>query len=183
MEVAVRILPHYTYADYKHWEGNWELIEGIPYAKSPAPLPKHQYIASNLTGELRNALKKSGCKRCKKCKASQPVDYKLAEDTVVQPDVLVYCAEATKAYLDFPPVFIAEILSPSTALKDRHTKYKLYEEAGVKWYVLVNPETDEVQVYSLENGNYVLKAQGRDLNVNFDFKDNCNIEIDFSEIW
>jgi hypothetical protein len=59
MEVAVRILPHYTYADYKHWEGNWELIEGIPYAISPAPLPKHQYIASNLTGELRNAVKKS----------------------------------------------------------------------------------------------------------------------------
>lgn len=79
---------------------------------------------------------------------------------MVQPDVLVYCAEATKAYLDFTPVFIAEILSPSTALKDRHTKYKLYEEASVKWYVLVNPETDEVQVYSLENGNYVLKAQG-----------------------
>ncbi|MCU0374388.1 MAG: Uma2 family endonuclease [Chitinophagaceae bacterium] len=180
MGSGVRILPHYTYADYKHWEGNWELIEGIPHAMSPAPLPKHQYIASNLTGELRNALKKSGCK---KCRASQPVDYKLAEDTIVQPDVLVYCAEATKPYLDFPPVFIAEILSPSTALKDRHTKYNLYEKAGVKWYVLVNPETDVVQIYLLENESYVLKAQSQNFHFTFDFNDNRNIEIDFAEIW
>ncbi|TCK06622.1 hypothetical protein [Phorcysia thermohydrogeniphila] len=28
-------LPHYTYEDYKHWEGKWELIEGIPYAMCP----------------------------------------------------------------------------------------------------------------------------------------------------
>ena len=25
-------LPAYTYEDYQHWEGDWELIEGIPYA-------------------------------------------------------------------------------------------------------------------------------------------------------
>lgn len=140
MGSGVRILPHYTYADYKHWEGNWELIEGIPYAMSPAPLPKHQYIASNLTGELRNALKKSGCK---KCKASQPVDYKLAEDTVVQPDVLIYCSEVHTPYLEDTPVLVAEVSSPSTALKDRHTKYSLYQKSGVKYYLIIQPEPEK----------------------------------------
>ncbi len=31
---AIKILPHYTYEDYCHWKGRWELIDGIPYAMS-----------------------------------------------------------------------------------------------------------------------------------------------------
>ncbi|HSV11108.1 MAG TPA: hypothetical protein VLI68_10085 [Hanamia sp.] len=34
---AVKLLPHYTYEDYCHWEGRWEVIDGIPYAMIPAP--------------------------------------------------------------------------------------------------------------------------------------------------
>ena len=30
-------LPHYSYQDYRRWEGDWELIEGIPYAMTPSP--------------------------------------------------------------------------------------------------------------------------------------------------
>ncbi len=29
--------PEYNYEDYKLWDGDWELIYGIPYAMSPAP--------------------------------------------------------------------------------------------------------------------------------------------------
>ena len=32
---------YYTYEDYKYWEDSWEIIDGIPYAMSPAPYPKH----------------------------------------------------------------------------------------------------------------------------------------------
>jgi hypothetical protein len=46
---AGKILPHYTYDDYVHWEGKWELIDGIPYAMSPAPVPKHQVVSNNLS--------------------------------------------------------------------------------------------------------------------------------------
>ena len=35
MQKAHEYLPHYTYEDYCMWEGNWELIDGIPYAMSP----------------------------------------------------------------------------------------------------------------------------------------------------
>ena len=64
-----KILPYYTFEDWINWEGKWELIEGIPYAMSPAPLPKHQFIALNLASEFRIALRK-----CKDCKAYLPLD-------------------------------------------------------------------------------------------------------------
>jgi hypothetical protein len=69
MAQPVRILPHYTYDDYCKWEGQWELIEGIPHAMSPAPPPKHQIIASALSYVFIDAMK-----GCKNCKTSQPLD-------------------------------------------------------------------------------------------------------------
>ena len=44
MSSVIKILPYYTYEDYCHWEGRWELIDGIPYAMSPAPNPIHQWL-------------------------------------------------------------------------------------------------------------------------------------------
>ncbi len=102
MSSAVKILPHYTYGDYCNWEGRWELIEGIPYAMSPLPMPRHQIIASNLLYEFMQQLKK-----CKKCRAVQPVDYKVAEDTIIQPNMLVVCGDMKKPFLDFTPQLVA----------------------------------------------------------------------------
>jgi len=180
MGSAKRLLPHYTYDDYRLWEGKWEIIEGIPYAMSPAPLPKHQRISNSLGAIFFVALKG---KACKNCVASDPIDYLIADDTVVQPDLLVYCGETTKSFLDFTPKLVAEILSPSTAMKDRHTKFNLYESAGVKWFLIVNPETEVVQVYELENGEYVLKQEGHAFTHSFELEEGCRIGVDFGEIW
>ena len=136
MSVPIRILPHYTYEDLCNWEGRWELIDGIPYAMSPMPIPKHQYIAANLAAEFRILMKK-----CKPCKAYLPLDYVIENDIVVEPDLLIVCGEIKKKFLDFTPALVAEILSPSTALKDRHTKFGLYEEQGVKYYLIISPDT------------------------------------------
>ena len=88
---AVKILPHYTYDDYVHWEGKWEVIDGIPYAMSPAPVPKHQLISANLIGEFTQQLKS-----CKKWKVYQPIDYLIDDDTILQPDSLIVCSEIVK---------------------------------------------------------------------------------------
>ena len=95
MSAAVKILPYYTYDDYCIWEGKWELIYGIPYAMSPAPTTKHQRITAALLSEFHFALKK-----CKHCRVYDPVDYKVAEDTVIQPDVLVICGKPKLNFLD-----------------------------------------------------------------------------------
>jgi len=137
MSGAVKILPHYTYADWINWKGQWELIDGIPYAMSPMPVPKHQKIANALGGELYIALK-----NCKNCEAFQAIDYKIHDDTILQPDILVICQPVNKKFLDFPPALVVEILSPATALKDRHSKFQIYEEQQVKYYIIISPDKE-----------------------------------------
>jgi Uma2 family endonuclease len=112
MSSAISILPHYTYDDYCKWEGRWEVINGIPYAMSPAPVPKHQWIASNIKYELKDALKRIGCRNCK---VYDFIDILINDDTIVQPDAVVVCKEITKPYLDFAASLVVEVLSPSTA--------------------------------------------------------------------
>jgi Uma2 family endonuclease len=174
---AAQILPHYTYDDWMHWEGKWELIKGIPFAMSPAPVPKHQRIAGNLFSEFRSPLK-----ACNKCTAYQPIDYRVTDDTILQPDMLIVCGEITKAYLDFPPTLVVEILSPATALKDRHTKYGLYEAQGIKYYIIIAPDKEEAEIYELIAGEYHLKQAGKNIVHEFFFPE-CNARVDFKEIW
>lgn len=180
MSSAVRILPHYTYSDYKQWEGNWELIEGIPFAKSPAPPPKHQKVCISLGAVLYNAVKDKGCKECT---VSTPVDYLIAEDTLVKPDVLIYCSEVQTPFLQDTPVLVAEVSSPSTELIDRYAKYSLYKKAGVKYYLIIQPDTERITLFVLEYESYTVAREDHSFTYQFELDDNCTIDIDFSEIW
>lgn len=177
MSSAVKILPHYTYDDYVHWEGRWEVIEGVPYAMSPLPVPKHQRIAVNLTTEFKIALKK-----CKKCTVYQPIDYLIYDDTILQPDMLVVCKPIVKKFLDFAPSLVVEILSPSTALKDRHTKFHLYQSQHIPYFIIISPDNEEAEIFEIKDGEYTLIKNGHAFSYSFYFED-CKAEIDFNEIW
>ena len=87
------------YEDYCQWEGRWKLIEVIPYAMCPAPVPRHQWVSINIKAELRTAIKKSSCKNCK---VYDFMDIKVSEDTILQPDAIVVCKDISKPFLDFP---------------------------------------------------------------------------------
>jgi Uma2 family endonuclease len=179
MSGAIRILPYYTYEDYLQWEGKWELIDGIPHAMSPAPTPRHQMIGANLLAEFRFALKK-----CNHCKVSQPIDYKITEDTILQPDILIICKDIQKGFLDFPPSLVTEILSPSTALKDRHSKFALYEQQKIPYYLIISPDNEEAEVYVLdESHHFILKQKAHTFSYTFSFEKDCSVTINFSEIW
>src|SRR5215210_7076380 len=127
MSLAKKYIPHYTYDDWVYWEGCWELIEGVPISMSPAPMPEHQRVAAALRMELMLSLRKS---KCKHCKAYDPLDYKISENTIFEPDVLLVCGPINKSYLDFPPALIIEVLSKATEEKDRGIKYDYYEREG-----------------------------------------------------
>ena len=178
MGIADKIIPHYTYNDRVHWEGKWELIEGHPIAMSPTPVPSHQRVAAELRTELLLALRKANCK---KCRVYDPVDYKIADDTILVPDILIICGEIKKKYLDFPPSLVVEILSPGTALRDRHTKYQYYQQQGVKYYLIVDIDKKNIEVYMLQDGNYSL--EGIDNSYVFYLNDECSITPDLSEIF
>ena len=154
MGIADKIIPHYTYDDWVHWEGAWELIEGHPIAMSPAPIPAHQRAAAELITELTLALRES---RCKKCKVYDSLDYKIFNDTILVPDIMIICGEVKKKYLDFPPSLVVEILSPSTALRDRHTKYELYQQQSVKYYLIIDADKKNIEVYTLQEEQYCLQ--------------------------
>lgn len=178
MSSAYKLLPYYTYNDYCQWEGHWELIGGIPYAMSPQPRPEHQAIAGNLHSELRSALKRNGCD----CKVYQPVDYKISDDTILNPDILISYKPITKAYLDFAPELVAEILSPATQMKDRHTKFELYQQQKIPYYIIVDIDKKAVEVYQLAEGRYTRKDLSQEKMFSFSLPE-CQFDLDFSLIW
>ena len=175
MSYTAKILPYYTIADWEQWEGKWELIEGIPYAMSPAPVPKHQRIALNLAQSFNLQLK-----NCKSCKVYQAIDWQITDHTVLEPDILIVCREPGKR-LKFPPQLIVEILSPATALKDRNSKFYIYEEQKVKYCLIIDPDTNSVEIY-LYNGEKYQKLSASD-SCNFSFENDCKALIDFTNIW
>lgn len=177
---AVKLLPYYTYKDYCNWEGRWELIEGIPYAMSPAPSLRHQWIVVNMVSELRDAVKKS---KCKHCKVYDFIDVKIEEDTILQPDCSIICKPTKRNFLDFPPALVVEILSDATALKDRITKYKIYEKFGINYYLIIDPENETVEIFHLEDSKYQLQKAAPEKSFSFSLSDDCCIEVILKNIW
>jgi Uma2 family endonuclease len=64
------------------------------------------------------------------------------------------CALVDRLYWHGAPDFIVEILSPSTAERDRGVKFDTYEKHGVHEYWLVDPEAQFVEVYILAAGRF-----------------------------
>lgn len=147
----------FTYADYLTWPDNerWELINGVPYAMSPAPSRLHQEISGMIFGAFFTYLKGSKCKLY-----AAPFDVRLPEnsqnsddeiETVVQPDIVVVC-DSNK--LDERgcygvPDLVVEILSPGTSKIDINDKFFLYQRFGVKEYWIVYPTDKTVMVFHL----------------------------------
>ncbi len=176
MGALKEFLPRYTIKDYEKWEGDWELIEGVPYAMSPSPYAKHQRISGLIFREIENQLEK--CK--KRCYVYQEVDWRIDNYTVVRPDLIVVCKKIEE-YLTFPPEVIFEIVSKSTKFKDENIKYYLYEKEKVKYYALVYPEEKKMKVFELENEKYKLVFEGFDKSFTFNIK--CPFSLNLSDIW
>jgi Uma2 family endonuclease len=79
------------------------------------------------------------------------------------------------------PDFCCEILSPSTANRDRTKKLPLYARSGVEWIWLVDPDLQFVEVYQSVNGRAVLmdSADGQETKRLAPF----DLDIDFSRWW
>lgn len=179
MSIAEKYRPHYTYTDYCQWEGQWELIEGMPYAMAPMPVPEHQTACGNIFNIFKNTLKESGCKNCK---IFLPLDWKIAEDTIVQPDLLIVCDKIKKKFLDFTPLLVVEILSPSTASKDRGEKMELYLSQKVKYYLIIDPKFKKLEVYELSDSKYKLRSPNLKAH-SFFFGEDCSITVELLNIW
>ncbi len=174
---AIDHLPHYTYDDYKLWEGNWELYEGFPIAMSPAPMINHQAIAGNILFEL-----KSSMGECQRCLVLSEVDYKLTDDTILRPDVVLICDEPNDAYITKAPEIIVEVISKSTAKNDENYKFDKYEAEKIKYYIIVYPDELYAKVYKLKEGKY--DKQGDFSKESYVFEETfCKASVDFDKIF
>lgn len=111
-----------------------------------------------------------------------PLDWKIKEDTIVQPDLLIVCNKIEKKYLDFPPTLVVEILSPATASKDRGEKMELYQSQQVKYYLIIDPQFKKVEVYECLHGQYQPVAINP-ATCPFSLEGDCLAEVNLLDIW
>lgn len=166
-------IPTYTVQDWKLWEGDWELIKGTPVAMSPSPLNKHQLMGSDLHVYFYNMLRenKASCN----CRVLYEKNWIIDETNVVRPDILIACGNLDpEGHITEPPFLIVEILSRATRLKDRNTKYALYEFCGVKYYLMADPDTYTIQAFELTDNKYKALFLPSDLKLT----ENCRIRLD-----
>ena len=168
---------HYTYDDYKLWEGDWEMYDGIAVAMSPAPMRKHQSLASELIYNLREQLGD-----CLECEVLGEVDYKVSDDTLLRPNVVLTCGETHDAYLTKAPEIIVEIISKSTAKRDEVYKFDIYEREKVKYYIIVYPDELVAKVYRLDGKEY--DKQGDFSQETYMFEESsCGVSLDFERVF
>ena len=167
----------YTEEDYYNLPENVraELIDGQIYYMS-APSRIHQKILMFLSKTIANYIdSKDGS--CEVYPA--PFAVKLFEDddkTVVEPDISVICDpnKLTDRGCTGAPDWIVEIVSPSTSSHDYIRKLNLYAKAGVKEYWIIDPRTEKVFVYHLDQA---------DVNADsYTFQDKIKVNI-YDDLW
>lgn len=152
------------------------MIFGFPYAMSPSPKRKHQKTERKFMRLAEDALlqAQSECD----CEVYHGLDWIIDESTVVRPDVMIVCGKFEDDFLHFPPAMILEIASKATILKDRNIKFKLYESQGVRYYIMVQPETKSIEIYQLVNNLYQ-----EVVSKSFQLTLACTIELDLQKIF
>lgn len=153
-----------TYQDYLELPDEpgyrFEILDGM-LIKEPSPNVMHQRVSRRLQriledffwqvdpeGEIFNA----------------PLDVTFQDVTVVQPDLLYVSGEQKSivkdARIDGQPTLVVEIISPSSRRKDRLQKMRIYQQAQVPHYWLVNPEEKTLECFFLKDDLYTLVATG-----------------------
>src|SRR5882672_3925039 len=140
-----------TYSDYAALPDDgrrYELHRG-ELSMTPSPRTRHQGAVLALGSRLYDHVKSRGLGRV----FVAPTDCILSDVTVVQPDVLYVATDRlsiiSERGIEGAPTLVVEVLSPSTAYLDRNRKMSLYEEHGVPYYWIVDPESRSIEAYAL----------------------------------
>ena len=137
-----------------------EIIYNVLYSQ-PRPAPKHARAYSVLGGQLGGSFDWGGGDGSDWWIIDEPELH--IDDHILVPDLAGWKRERMPAlpetaWFDVVPDWICEILSPSTARKDRMVKMPLYAELGVKYFWLIDPDLQTLEVYQLENQRWTLIA-------------------------
>jgi len=130
-----------------------EMLDGRLIIMSPRPVLNHTRVTERITSVFQRFLKNKSCEAF-----GDGVDVYLTEKDRVVPDALIVCDKniVKKTGVYGAPDLIVEVLSPSTAKRDRGYKKNLYEKCGVREYWIVEFETRSIEAYLLKDGKYEL---------------------------
>ena len=152
---------------------------------SPRPAPKHSRASSILGGVIGGPYDRGQGGPGGWWILDEP-EVHLIEQVIV-PDIAGWKKERMPklpeaAYFDLRPDWVCEVVSPSSARHDRVTKMSLYAEMEVPYYWLVDPNQRVLEVYELQNSNWMRKASFAD-----DSKVSAPpfeaIEFDLGDLW
>jgi len=159
----------------------YELFEG-ELQVTAAPNVSHQTAVTNLTTILVNHVRAGRLGWV----FTAPCDVLLSNVSVVEPDLLFVARERrailVPQHVRGAPDLVVEVLSPSTAQTDRHTKRQLYARYGVANYWHLDPDRWEFVAEALEAGIYRQVAVGRESQTIIapPFPD---LEIPLAQVW
>ncbi|TAE30327.1 MAG: Uma2 family endonuclease [Candidatus Kapaibacterium sp.] len=153
-------LPRVTYAEYRALDIDdnffYELLQG-ELVKKAAPSPLHQRIvrktllaleqfrtAQNIGGEV----------------FMSPIDVFLDDENAPQPDVLFIREEnkqiITQDGIVGAPDIVVEVVSPSSVVRDRVLKMRLYAQFGVAEYWIIDVNNITFEIYRNDAGTFEL---------------------------
>jgi Uma2 family endonuclease len=132
----------------------WEADGGVLIVNAP-PSFDHQRMVMGLAFAWRAAID-----RARWQVLTGPQRVVLDQTTWAEPDVAIWPAgEVDLSGGRSTPKLVAEVLSPSTARRDRQDKPALYARAGVTWLVLVEPaDVPSAEVFELEATSLVRRV-------------------------
>lgn len=137
---------------------DYEIIEGVKFM-APSPGFGHVNVTANLVTII------NGYARINKLGMAfaDHFDVHFPDGNVFQPDFIFVSAEKAKRFFDNKsmtlhgvPDMVAEIFSKSTMKRDVGIKKDVYERNGVREYWIIDPWSENIQVYLLRDGKYFL---------------------------
>ncbi|MEX2579002.1 MAG: Uma2 family endonuclease [Verrucomicrobiales bacterium] len=174
---AVSYRPRYTVDDYLHWEGDWELWDGVPVAMSPSPDYLHQPAGRKIFKQLLRQLDAEGCEG--RCEALYEIDWHVDRETVVRPDLIVICERPEGQWIEKRPEFVVEILSPSTRQKDLVAKRELYAANAVPFYLIVHPDERSALLLEWKEGSYTERTADAPVQLH----PGCNLSLEIASLF
>lgn len=126
-----------------------EYVNGQVFAMAGASRG-HNRVAMSLAAALYNHLMNSPCEVFQ---SDMKVGIQHQDDVrFYYPDIQVSCAEESETYYNTSPCLIVEVLSESTARKDRTEKLLAYQSIkSLQEYVLCSQDSPVVEVYRRRN--------------------------------
>jgi Uma2 family endonuclease len=151
-----------TYADLRALpeDARFEILDGALVAQAGA-LPRHSNVQGELARQIGGPYHGDGTH-------GGPggwwilldVDVELSLHQVVRPDVAGWRRERLPDPWDMRPInvvpdWICEVLSPSNAAHDRVKKLRLYAQAGVSFYWMIDPAERTLEALRLGESGWV----------------------------